>query len=128
MRQVCVIYNIGVPSTNYHTSDCKIGLYLPFIIQLGKYYNLIFDLFPSRLIFFLYLLRGMIAIVEIFLSQCGNVAWKRIIITLKGRMFYVWLSLANKKRGFLLVTYNKGLFRPSAYQADSLSEISEILV
>ena len=43
-------------------------------------------------------------------------------------MFYAWLSLANKKRGFLLVTYNKGLFRPSAYQADSLSEISEILV
>ena len=61
-------------------------------------------------------------------TYCGNVAWKRIIITLKGRMFYAWLSLANKKRGFLLVTYNKGLFRPSAYQADSLSEISEILV
>ena len=60
----------------------------------------------------------MIAIVEIFLSQCGNVAWKRIIITLKGRMFYAWLSLANKNVVCFWLQ-GKGLFRPSAYLTDA---------
>ena len=69
----------------------------------------------------------MIAILEIFFfipAVCGNVAWKRIIITLKGRMFYVWLSLAD-----INVVCFWLLFRPRVLiKQTPHSEISKILV
>ena len=55
---------------------------------------------------------------------CGNVAWKRIIITLKGRMFYVWLSLVD-----INVVCFWLLFRPRVLiKQTPHSEISKILV